>query len=95
MLKRSALLFALVVTAAVAFAEPPKPGDNPGQTPPYVWAPLPPELAPEAKLFGNLPITPKQFLPHPGTSFGIRQPSGFIPVRCRKVYDLKTPRVLD
>lgn len=95
MLKRAALLIALVLICSAGLAEVPPPNDNPGQVPPHGWPPLPPELAPEAKIFGTLPITPKQFLPHPGTSFGIRYPSGFVPVRCRKSYDLKTPRVLD
>ena len=94
MWKHAALALALVLTGA-ALAETPKPGDNPGQLPPYVWPPLPPELPPEYKIYGFLPITPKQFLPHPGTSFGIRYRSGSIPTRCRKLYDLKTPRVLD
>ena len=93
MLKRAALLIALTLICSVALAEPPK--DNPGQLPPYVWPPLPPELPPEFKVHGFLSHTPKQFLPHPGTLFGIRRPSGYIPMRCRKVYDLKTPRVLD
>jgi len=78
MWKRAGLLIALVVAGAVALADPPKPNDNPGQLPPYVWPPLPPELAPEARLF-PLPLTAKQFLPHPGTAFGVRRPSGSSP----------------
>jgi len=94
MLKRAALLAGVLLFCSAALAEVPPPNDNPGKLPPYVWPPLPPELAPEAKLFA-LPITGKQFLPHPGTSFGIRYRSGYIPARCVKSYDLKTPRVLD
>jgi hypothetical protein len=88
MLKRAALVIVFVVSGAATLAAQQK-------LPPYVWAPLPPELAPEAKIFGSITITPKQFLPHPGTAFGVRRPSGFIPMRCRKSYDLKTPAVLD
>src|SRR5215212_4463568 len=89
------LLVIVFVVCGAALADLPNPNDKPGKFPPYVWAPLPPELAPEAKLPGGLTVTLKQFLPHPGTSFGFRRPSGFIPARCAKLYSLKSPRVLD
>ena len=96
MVKRAVLLVLASLLSAAVFAEnPPPPNDNPWQTPPVPFAPLPPLLPPEAKYLGPIPITPKQSLPHPGTSFGYRWPSGSIPERCRKLYDLKTPRVLD
>ena len=86
MMKRAAFLIALSLVSAVAVA-----GQQ--QKLPIIWPPLPPELPPEYQFIG--PITLKQFLPHPGTSTGYRWPSGEIPARCRKLYDLKTPRVLD